>query len=113
MKIEAEAVPGAMKEALHSPVGFASLISFTFEELQDALVNVSSADIFAQFFKGHFLPALDGMIKLAQGVAGAALHHRARDVAEIACLLRARKHVKNDRFIGAQRTMTPFVRVAS
>ncbi len=66
----------------------------------------------AEFGEGEVLGAGDGIVEAADGVAGPAADDGAGDVAEVAGFLGARKDVKDDRLVGAQRAVARFVRVA-
>src|SRR5206468_8777300 len=67
----------------------------------------------AQLLEGQLLPPLDRVVELLHRLTLPAAHDCSRDVAEIARLLRARKDIEDDRFIGAQRAEPAFMGIAS
>src|ERR1043166_1651781 len=102
----------AVEKTLHASVALPRFESLSLEELQDVAMNFRARDVVAEFFESHILAAADGVVGLAHRLAGASFDHRPRDVAEIAGLLRARKNVENDGFVGAQNAVPALVRVA-
>ena len=54
---------------------------------------------------------LDELMDLLQPLAGPATHHGAREVAEVAGALRARKDVHHHRLVGPDRAVALFVRI--
>src|SRR5204863_9542969 len=106
-----DAVAGAVKESLHAAVVAAGPVTFAREETLHIIVNVGRGRALAHLVEGHLLAALHGVIKPSHRFAGAALHHRAGDVPEIAGLLGARKNIDDDRLVRAQHAMADLVRV--
>src|SRR5674476_688047 len=77
------------------------------------VVNGAGGRAAAHFLERNFLPALDGVVKFMDGGAGAAPDDGARDVAEVAGRLRARKNINDDRLVRVELAVTAFVRVAA
>src|SRR5271154_4979394 len=102
-----------MKKSLHAPVVPAGLVTALREKLLDALMDFLRGGSGADFLQRDFLPLKDGVVKFFHGLARAPAHDGARDVAEIAGLLRARKNINDYRLVCAQPPEAALVRVAS
>src|SRR5262252_4204111 len=101
-----------MEEALHPAFAFSRLETLLFKESHEGLMNFFGGDAGPHHFEGELLALKDSVIEFANRLRGAAADDGAGDVAEITCLLRARKNVEDDRFMGAKRAMAGFVRIA-
>ena len=113
MDFQPQPVAGAVKKSLHASVALAGVVAALREKLQDALMNFRRRGSGADFLQRDFLPVKDGVVKFFHGLARAPAHDGARDVAEIAGLLRARENIEDDRLMRAQRPVAAFVRVAA
>ena len=113
MDLKTQSVARAMKETLHSPVSLPGLVPLLFEELHHRLVDRRRRHPGAYHLQRHILSRLHRRVKSADRFAGAAPHHRPREISEITCLLRARKNIEDDRFMGAQRAMARLVRITA
>jgi len=112
MDFHAQAVPGAMKEALHVAIFPAGLEAFSLEKRLNGPVNVGRARLANYFLEGHFLAARHRVIHAADGFAGLAPDDRSRNVAKVTGLLRARKNIEDDGFMGAQGAVSRLMRIA-
>src|SRR5271170_1904944 len=101
MDFHAQAVAGAVKEALHAAIFLAGLVTLALKKGLHGPVNVGGARLANDFLEGHFLAARHRVIQTADGFAGPALDDGSRDVAKISRLLRARKNIEDDGFLGA------------
>ena len=112
MDFQTQSVAGAVKETFHAPVTPPGPVTLGHEEILHRPMNLRGWRVRAHFFKRDFLTLPDRIVKFAHGFAGGPAHDGAGDVPEVTGFLRARKNVDDDGFVGAQRAITPFMRVA-
>ncbi len=75
------------------------------------LVDFDCSNSSSHFIEGDLLSLQDGRVEFSDRFTGASTHDGAGDVAKIPGFLRTRKDIDDDRFIGAQRAITRFMRV--
>src|SRR5207249_8811696 len=92
MNVQADAVPGSMKIALHASVDQAGFITSGFEAIADPLVDFGPIRAVANFRDRHFLSILHGLIQTLQFRRGCPSDHGPGHVGEVAGLAGARKY---------------------
>jgi hypothetical protein len=111
MNVESEPVPGSMKESLHASIHKARRETFGREVIENFVVNVVSVGAVADSPKADLLSVQYAMIGVFQSLGGTPTHNRARDIAEIPGVLRAREDVHDDGRVGADGPASLVVRV--
>src|ERR1051326_301124 len=97
--VEPEAVAGAVKKALHAAGDFSRRKTALGEEIENSLVDVSSAHAVFDIAVSDLLSGLKGRVGGLQALGGAAAHDRAAQIAEVAGLLRAWKNIEDHRAV--------------
>src|SRR5437867_152977 len=113
MQFQPDPVAGAVEKAVHAPVLAACFVALVLEEFENRGVDFLRLGAVAKMTQGKRLRAADGVVKLADGLAGPAPHDGAGDVAEVTGLLGAREDVEDNGFVGPQEARAAFVRIAS
>src|SRR5664279_250558 len=103
----------AMEKALHAAIAPARPVTLPLEELLDGSMHVRGRHPRPHFLERQLLALEHRIIELPHRFACAATYYRAGDVSEVARLLGAGKDVQDNRFVGAQRAIAPFVGVAA
>ena len=83
VNLQAKPVAGPMEESLHPSANDTGPVTFADKKLLNSAVHVLAIHAVAQFLKGEFLCISDNGVEFLDRVAGAAAHHRARDVPPI------------------------------
>src|SRR6185436_19712593 len=109
--LQSQAMAGAVKKALHSTIVFAGFVALANKKLLHRLVDLDRRHPGPDRFERDLLALQHGGIKFPHGFVSTATHNRPRDVAEVTCLLRARKDINDDRLMCSQWPEASLVRV--